>query len=58
MSRELCKDCKHYHEPTDYCERNQFDFEERVMEDCPNSESDEELIEEWCVYYEWNGEQR
>ena len=57
MSRQLCKDCKHYVESTDYCERNQFDFEERIMEDCPNSEPDEEWIEE-CLLYEWNGEPR
>ena len=53
MSRQLCRDCKHYVESTDYCERKHFDFEERVMEDCLYSEPDEELIEE-CLLYEWN----
>ena len=57
MSRELCKDCKHYVEPTDYCEQNQFELEEKVMLDCTDRESEEEWIEE-CIYYEWNGEQR
>ena len=57
MSRYLYKDCKHYVEPTDYCERDQFDFEERVMLDCTNSDPDEEWMEE-CLLYEWNGEPR
>lgn len=57
MSRYLCRDCEHYIESTDYCERNQFDLEERVMEDCPDIEPDVEWIEE-CLFYEWNGEPR
>ena len=57
MSRQLCKDCKNYVEPTDYCERNLFLIEETVMLECKDEESDEEWIEE-CIYYEWNGEPR
>ena len=55
MSKELCKDCKHYVESTDYCEQNQFELEEKVIEDCPHSEPDEEWIE-GCIYYGWDGE--
>ena len=52
LGRSLCRDCKHYIEPTDYCEQNQFELEEKIMEDCPDKEF-EEWIEE-CVFYEWN----
>lgn len=53
MSRQLCKDCKNYVEPTDYCERNLFLIEETVMLECKDEESEEEWIGE-CIYYEWN----
>lgn len=51
--RSLCRDCKHYFEPTDYCEQNQFELEEKVMEDYPKEEPEEEWFEE-CIFYEWD----
>lgn len=57
LGRSLCKDCKHYFEPTDYCTQNQFELEEKIMSDCQDSEPEEEWIEE-CLLYEWNGEPR
>ena len=53
LGRSLCRDCKYYFEPTDYCEQNQFELEEKVMEKCLKEEPEEELLEE-CIFYEWN----
>ena len=56
MSRDLCKDCKHYFEPTDFCAAGQFEIEEKVMLDCGEEELEEEWVEEECLFHEWNGE--
>ena len=50
MEGDLCEDCEHYYEPTDYCKLGLCEGDEKVMVDC----GDEEPIEE-CLYHRWIG---